>query len=347
MSALRDHVGRRLRAEYAEATPDERALVVSRDREDPLLDPQTPTPDEARQIWEYLEAARSEATRAAYRSSLADFTAWCQARGLLALPAEPGTVARYLVDRATTLKVSTLTRRLAAISQAHQAKGAESPTSALLVRKVLAGIRRVRGVAQQGKAPLLPDDLRLMVAQLGEGLGDRRDCALLLLGFAGALRRSELVGLDVGDLEARPQGLVITVRRSKTDQEGAGRRLGVPRGRDPRLCPARAVAAWVEAAGLTTGPLFRPVDRHGNVSSERLADYTVVRVVKRLVAAIGLDPDDYGGHSLRAGLATAAAAAGKAERDIMRQTGHRSVTMLRRYIREGELFRDNAAEGLL
>lgn len=294
----------------------------------------------------YLLASRAGATRAAYRRDAEHFAAWCDARGLDSLPAEPATVARYLVDQAERLRVATLNRRLTAIAQAHQAHGLDSPAGALLVRKVLAGIRRVKGVAQRGKTPLLPDDLRLMVAALGDGLSDRRDRALLLLGFAGALRRSELVGLDVADVEPRPQGLVITLRRSKTDQEGAGARKGIPRGR-PETCPVRAVAAWAQAAGLVDGPLFRPVDRHGNVGAARLADYTVVRVVKRLTAAIGLDPAEYGGHSLRAGLATAAAAAGRAERDIMRQTGHASVTMVRRYIREGELFRDNAAEGLL
>ncbi len=336
----------RLRQRLARLTmPDAGELPVL--VEAAALDPQHPTPEEARRIWTYLESARARATREAYRADLADFASWCVARGLSVVPAEPGTVARYLVDRAASLKVSTLTRRLAAINQAHQAKGADSPTASILVRKVFAGIRRHHGVAPVGKTPLLPDDLRAMVAQLGESLGDRRDRALLLLGFAGAFRRAELVGLDVEDLRAVPQGLIVTVRRSKTDQEGEGLTKGIPRGRRPETCPVAAVTAWQDAAGVTTGPLFRSVDRHGNVGGERLAAYTVVRVVKRLVGAIGLDPDLYGGHSLRAGLATAAAAAGAHERDIMRQTGHRSVAMLRRYIRQAELFRDNAADGLL
>lgn len=336
----------RLTRHLAEASEADLPAIIDATY-DPATDPHNPTPDEARQIWEYLDASRAQATHDAYRADVADYTTWCEARGLLAIPGQPGTVARYLVDRAATHKVSTLTRRLTAISQTHQARGCESPTSSALVRKVFAGIRRVKGTAQKGKAPLLPDDLRAMDAHYGPGLIGLRDRALLLLGFAGALRRSELVGLDLADLDERPQGLVITLRHSKTDQDGEGMRKGIPRGRYPATCPVRAVAAWVEAASLTDGPLFRPIDRHGRVSSERLADYSVVRVVKRLTQAIGLDPDDYGGHSLRAGLATAAAAAGVHERDIMRQTGHRSVAMLRRYIREGELFRDNAAAGLL
>lgn len=322
------------------------------DRYGSLIDPQNPppsplTPAEAEQIRGYLDAAQADATRAAYRADLADFAAWCGARGLASLPAEPTTVARYLVDRAASLKVATLTRRLSAIAQAHQARELDSPTSSLIVRKVFAGIRRAHGTDQRGKAPLLPDDLRAMLPHYGEGLGGLRDKALVLLGFAGALRRSELVGLDLADLQVRREGLVLLVRRSKTDQEGQGLQKGIPRGRDRALCPVRAVEDWVKAAGIAEGPLFRPVDRHGNVGAERLADFTVVRVVKRLAAAIGLDPAEYGGHSLRAGLATAAAAAGKDERDIMRQTGHKSVAMVRRYIRIGELFRGNAAEGLL
>jgi len=324
----------------------------SRDRYRSLIDPLTPAPTalepaEAAAIRGYLDAAQAEATREAYRSDLAEFGAWCEARNLPSLPATPQTVARYLVDRAQTFKVSTLTRRLSAIAQAHQARGHDTPTASILVRKVFAGIRRKHGAAPAGKTPILPDDLKLMVGHLGDDASDLRDRAILLVGFAGALRRSEIVGLNVGDLVTRREGMILTLRRSKTDQEGAGVLKGIPRGRDKALCPVRAVEAWIKAAQIAEGPLFRPVDRFGRVSPDRLADYTVVRVVKRLVEAIGLEPAEYGGHSLRAGLATAAAAAGKAERDIMRQTGHKSTAMVRRYIRIGELFADNAADGLL
>jgi integrase len=165
----------------------------------------------------------------------------------------------------------------------------------------------------------------------------------LLLGFAGAFRRSEIVALDVGDLVVRREGLVVTLRRSKTDQEGQGVVKGIPRGRHAPTCPVRAVGAWIAAAGLTEGPLFRPIDRHGTIRPQRLADFHVARLIKRLAVACGLDASQYSGHSLRAGLATAAAAVGVAERAIMRQTGHRSERMLRRYIRDGALFRENAA----
>lgn len=346
---------------YRLETPVETSLVPAsnraltgnpEDRYRSLIDPQNPppapiSPAEAETIRAYLDESQAAATRDAYQSDLADFAAWCAARGLSALPAEPQTVTRYLVARAEALKVSTLTRRLSAISQAHQARNLDSPTASLLVRKTFAGIRRTRGADQQGKAPLLPDDLRLMVSELDDSPTGRRDRALLLLGFAGAFRRSELVSLDLADLQFRREGIIVTLRRSKTDQDGQGQLRGIPRGRDKALCPVRAVEAWVAAAGLVEGPLFRAIDRHGNLSDVALADFHVVRVIKRLTAAIGLEPEDYGGHSLRAGLATAAAAAGKEERDIMRQTGHKSVAMVRKYIRPGELFRGNAADGLL
>jgi len=180
-----------------------------------------------------------------------------------------------------------------------------------------------------------------------EGAPDRllglRDRALLLLGFSGAFRRSELVALDVEDLEFTGDGLVVTQRRGKTDQEGVGRKIGIPFGGNPDTCPVRAVRKWLDAAAVMSGPVFRSVNRHGHVQPGRLSDKAVAIVVKRHAPAAGLDPLRYAGHSLRAGLATAAAAAGASERSIMNQTGHRSVPMVRKYIRDGQLFRENAA----
>ena len=175
------------------------------------------------------------------------------------------------------------------------------------------------------------------------GLGGARDRALLLLGFAGAFRRSELVGIDVEDLGFREEGLVVTLRRSKTDQEGEGRRVGIPYGSDPATCPFRAVRAWLKLSGIDSGPLFRPIDRRGRLGPSRLTDKSVALLVKRYVKDVGLDPARFSGHSLRAGLVTAAALAGASERSIMAQTGHRSPNMVRRYIRECSLFQDNAA----
>lgn len=182
-----------------------------------------------------------------------------------------------------------------------------------------------------------------MVATLGDGPGGIRDRALLLIGFAAALRRSELVALDVDDVTEREDGLVVTLRRSKTDQEGAGAELGVPFGSDPTTCPVRALRRWYEASGIEAGPIFRPVTRHGVIGEARLTDRSVALVVKRTAERAGLDPVQFAGHSLRAGLITSAAEAGVQERHIMAQSRHKSVPVMRRYIRGATLFQDNAA----
>ena len=177
-------------------------------------------------------------------------------------------------------------------------------------------------------------------------MGGCRDRALLLLGFAGAMRRSELVGLDVADITEGTDGLIVRLRRSKTDQEGAGRTVGIPFGSNLATCPVRAWRAWLELSSITEGAAFRPVDRHGRIAVTRLSGQAVALVLKRHASRAGLDRDEVAGHSLRAGLATSAAAAGVPERVIAEQTGHKGTAMLRRYIREGTLFRENAASAV-
>lgn len=294
------------------------------------------------QAKEYVAQAKASNTLRAYRSDWQDFCAWCAGHGLPALPAPEETVALYLTDLAGRAKAATLQRRLSSIAQAHKAAGFPSPTKGR-VSLVFAGIRRAKGTAQIGKAPVLVADIRKMVATLGADMIGKRDRALLLVGFAAALRRSELVGLDAGDVDFTDEGLIVTLRRSKTDQEGAGQRIGVPYGSTPATCPVRSLKAWMDAAGIASGPIFRPTRRSGEVLSERLSDRAVARVVQRCAERAGLDPTKYAGHSLRAGLATSAAQAGAPERVIMAQTRHKSLPMVRRYIREGSLFRDNAA----
>jgi len=291
----------------------------------------------------YARESRAVNTRRAYRADWADFTTWCQEHGRTALPADSATVVLYLSDRADTLKTATLQRRLTAISQAHKAADLDTPTVDRAVRRVMTGIRRQNGTAQEGKAPAVTREIRAMVATLPPTLRGRRDRALLLLGFAGAFRRSELVALDVADVVPTDDGLIVRLRRSKTDQEGEGRQVGIPFGSRPDTCPVRAVRAWLAASGVGEGPLFRGIDPHGHLSRERLSDKTVARAVKNAAKAAGLAPARYAGHSLRAGLATAAAQAGVAERVIMAQTGHKSLPMVRKYIREGSLFTQNAA----
>lgn len=295
---------------------------------------------------EYMMQAKAKNTLEAYRKDWQDFYMFCTLSSLEALPASPETVMAYLVAQAEEHKVSTLERRIASISQAHQAAGHSTPTSDIQIRVLMQGIRRNKGTAQTGKAPAVTSDIKAMVANLPGNLLGIRDRALLLIGFAGGFRRSELVALDVDDLEFKREGLVVTIRKSKTDQEGNGRKVGIPYGSNCETCPVRSLQLWFEESGITEGPVFRSVNRHGKVQEGRLSDKAVALVVKRSAEAAGLDSSKYSGHSLRAGLATSAAMNGASERAIMKQTGHRSEAMVRRYIREGNLFNDNAAANI-
>lgn len=318
----------------------------------------------------YLRAARSDATRRAYASDWIHFTDWCDAQpGIRSLPAAPETVALYLAEYADQLKTATLIRRCAAISALHQASGHLSPTADPLVRTTLAGIRRVHGTASAAKDPLVAHYVRRLLDALPrepeKALLATRDRCLLVLGFYGALRRSELVALDVDDVEVNDQGLVVTLRRSKTDQDAAGRRVAMLHTGVADACPAEVYQEWLYALrandpqtpgqaddgpplehGKSKVPVFRPINRHGQLASNRLTDRAIARIVQRTALRAGLGDLDLAGHSLRAGFATSAAAAGKSERAIMKQTGHKSLPMVRRYIREGSLFRDNATDGL-
>jgi integrase len=233
-----------------------------------------------------------------------------------------------------------------AISQAHQATGQESPTTALAVPAMLQGIRRAKGAAQAGKAPTMTSDIRRMVETLPDGLLGVCDRALLLVGLAGAFRRSEPVGLDAEDIQVTYEGLVVALRRSKTDQEGAGRKVGIRYSSNPATCPVRALMAWLEASAITSGRLIRSVNRHGWLQVSRPMDKTVALVMKRRAEAVGLEATRYAGHSLRAGLETSAEAAGVSERANMAHTGHRRVNLVQRYIREGSLFLENAAASM-
>jgi integrase len=299
----------------------------------------------------YARFNRATSTQRAYANDWAHFCAWTAAHGLDSLPAAPETVALYVTDLASTpqsttgapLRPSTINRRLAAIAVHHKRAGYDSPSSAPGVREIMKGIRRSLRVAQREAAPAGIGEIRRMIAHLPSDIAGTRDRALLLVGFAGATRRSELVGLDVADIIEGDQGLAIIIRSSKTDQEGRGRQVAIPRGHDPETCPVRALQGWLEAAAIDDGPVFRPIDRHGNIASARLSDRAVALIVKRAAEGAGLDPTRYSGHSLRAGFATTAAANGAPERAIANQTGHKSMEVLRRYVRHGSLFTDNAA----
>jgi len=294
----------------------------------------------------YAAAAKAPNTLRAYRADLRDFEDWCAQQRVAAIPATPMTLALYCTHLAEAgARASTIQRRLSAISQAHQLAGhTPSPTADPVVRTTMAGIRRTVGTAPHQKAALVTAELRRLLATCPpDAHAGRRDRALLLLGFAGGLRRAELVALDGEDVTETDDGLRVRLRRSKTDQEAGGEEVGIPFGQHPDTCPIRALRAWRSAAGIATGPLFRAVNRHDQVASERLSDGSVARIVQRAARRAGLDPVRYAGHSLRSGLATTAAAGGAPERAIMRQGRWKSVAIARRYIRAGTLFEENAA----
>jgi len=315
----------------------------------------------------YARAARAESTWRAYDGDLRQFTAWVSARhpGRPAVPAGATLVADYLAALADAgYRPSTIRRRLAAISVAHQLGHHPNPAASPEVAAVWDGIRRTAGVAPRRKRALETGLLNEVLAAIGaeapagpgatgaersgagaSGTGgsgteaaDLRDRALLLVGFAGCLRRAELVALDVADIAETDDGLVLTVRASKTDQDRAGAQVGLAYGARRATCPVRSWRAWREHAGLVDGPAFRPVNRHGTVGPGRLDPGSVARIVRRRVAAAGLEPAEFAGHSLRSGFATAAARAGVPDRSIMRQGRWRSAASLDSYVRAGRLF---------
>jgi integrase len=289
----------------------------------------------------FIRESLSENTRVAYRADLAHFTAWGGG-----LPAKADLIARYLADHANTLAPASLARRVATISKVHGANGWPNPCQSEVVRATLRGIKRVKGTAQDQACPLLREDLFLILDAMGDDIRAQRDRALLLVGWAGGFRSSELVGLDWSDVDEVREGLVLNLRRSKTDHLGKGRKIGVPLGRT-RHCPVAALAAWRKASGGDEGPIFRPVDRHGHIQTDRLRGDAVSTILRDRLTGAGIDAEGYSGHSLRAGLATSAIKAGVPTYKVRAQTGHASDLMLSRYVRDAGMFDGNAAGALL
>jgi integrase len=259
------------------------------------------------------------------------------------LPATPTLVCNYVAVLAGSYKVASISRKLASIAAAHRMAGLDSPTTSESVKLTMAGIRRTLGTRQKQARPLSVSDLKRMVNALPEDPAGLRDRALLLTGFAGGFRRSELAALTVEDLGFVDDGVIVTIRKSKTDQEGAGREVAIPTGSSRATDPVQALQAWLEASGIESGPLFRSIDRHGNLSPQALTGHSVGLIVKRSAELVGMDGDLFSGHSLRSGLVTAAAEGGANEVAIMQTTGHKSSAMVRRYVRRVEAFRNNAA----
>lgn len=288
-----------------------------------------------------ISASLSEGTKRGYQNDIAQFEAWGGT-----IPASPETIAAYLAHLSSTHKTATIVRRITALSKAHEAIGASNPTKSEIVKATMRGIKRTIGTASREAKPVLREDLFQMLECMSNSTKDMRDKALLLLGFAGAFRRSELVSLDVADIEHVRQGIVVTLRRSKTDQTGTGRKIGIPFGRS-KWCPVKSLTDWLAHAKIDTGPLFRGINRHGHFADQRLSGEAVCVIIKQRAEAAGFDPTGYSGHSLRAGLATSAAMAGASAWKIRQQTGHASDAMLNRYIRDGDMFTSNAAGAVL
>jgi site-specific recombinase XerD len=294
----------------------------------------------------YAAAEKAEATRLAYGSDFRDFRTWCESQKLAPLPASPATVAAYvavLADRG--LKASTIARRIASIRYAHRLKGLDSPTSAEQVRAVLRGIRRHIGSAVERKAPATADAIKAMLKRIPKTLRGKRDRALLLIGFAAALRRSELVDLKVNSLERLPEGIIVHIAKSKTDQEGEGQSVAIPRG--SKLKPVEALEEWLTAAAIVDGPVFRSIGKGGRISAEKLTGTSVALIVKRHCGPAGLDPGIFSGHSLRAGFVTSALEDGADLLKVMDVTRHRTVQTLKAYDRRAQVFRKHAGAGFL
>lgn len=324
-------------------------------------------PTEAASIVQaYQRASKAVSTVKAYRSDARVFEAWCAGYGFRSLPASPVAVAGFLTHEAEAGRAaSTIGRRCAAISYAHKLKGLPDPTDNEDVRATMRGVRRTVGVAPTQKAAATVDVLTAMLMHVPNTLTGKRDKALLALGFAGAFRRSELVALDVADLREDRDGLRVIVRRSKTDQEGQGFEKAIPHGRFIR--PVALVRDWLDAAGITEGPVFRPVSRSGRVravanlatpadvdlgvaksaSPPRLTTQAVADIMKQYVAAAGLDASTFGAHSLRAGYITTAAERGADLARIMDQSGHRDPRTVMGYIRRANAFKDHSGSGFL
>ena len=292
------------------------------------------------------KAEKAASTRKAYGTDFRLFHAWCDGKGVSSLPASPETVAAFLAaETSNGTKPSTLGRRVAAIRYAHKLAHLDTPTDLEAIKATLRGIRRTFGGAKVRKAPAIAAKVQAMVALAPDRLTGLRDRALLLLGFAGAFRRSELVALDVADIEETETGLLVTIRRSKTDQEGEGVTIAIARG--TVACPARALREWLDAAGLESGPIFRPINKAGMVATERLTCRSVANIVKSYATLAGFDATTFSGHSLRSGFLTSAAARGASIFKMMDVSRHKSVETLRGYVRDAELFKDHAGAGLL
>ena len=294
-----------------------------------------------------LKNSKSVNTVRAYKSDFNDFGLFCVQSGFKALPTEPKIVSLYLTYLSTkNVKLSTIKRRLVSIGVIHRMKGQYLDTKHPIIVENLMGIKRRKGTIQKGKKPILINNLKKLIDVIDEekieDINKLRDKSILLIGFAGGFRRNEIVSLDKEDLEFVFEGLKITVKRSKTDQFGEGLTKGIPYFENIAYCPVTILQKWINISKITKGPLFRKISKGSRLLENRLTDQTVALIIKKYLNKSGIDSSNYSGHSLRSGFATSAAESGAEERSIMAMTGHKTTQMVRRYIKEANLFKNNA-----
>ena len=294
-----------------------------------------------------LQNSKANNTIRAYKSDFTDFRLFCAQNGFKSLPSEPKIVSLYLTHLSTKdIKMSTLKRRLVSIGVVHKLKGHYLDTKHPSIIENIMGIKRRKGSIQKGKKPILINDLKNIINaidnQKNQEIKKIRDRSIILIGFSGGFRRNEIVSLDLEDLDFVPEGIKITIKKSKTDQFGEGSLKGLPYFDNSQYCPVLSLKKWIETSNINSGPLFRRFSKGSKLTNNRLTDQTVALLIKKYLDLAGINSKNYSGHSLRSGFATTAAESGAEERSIMAMTGHKSTEMVRRYIKEASLFKNNA-----
>jgi len=294
-----------------------------------------------------LQSSKANNTLRAYKSDFNDFIFFCAKNGLKSLPSDPKIVSLYLTYLSSKdAKMSTLKRRLVSIGVIHKLKGHYLDTKHPSIIENIMGIKRRKGSIQLSKKPLLINHLKELInaidKQKKEKIKKFRDRSIILIGFSGGFRRNEIVSLDYEDLDFVTEGLKINLRRSKTDQFGEGFKKALPYFDNSQYCPVVSLKKWLEVSKIISGPVFRRFTKGSRLSNDRLTDQTVALLIKEYLKLAGIDSKNYSGHSLRSGFATSAAESGVEERNIMAMTGHKSTEMVRRYIKEVNLFKNNA-----
>tara|TARA_B100001093_G_C26716858_1_gene966039 strand:+ start:40 stop:993 length:954 start_codon:yes stop_codon:yes gene_type:complete len=293
-----------------------------------------------------LRSSKANNTLRAYKSDFKDFGAFCSMHGLDSLPTEPKIISLYLTHLSKSSKISTLRRRLVSISMVHKLKGHYLDTKHPIIVENLMGIRRVKGSIQNGKKPLLINHLKSIINVINdqkiEEIKKLRDKSIILIGFGGGFRRTELISIDHENLEFTPEGIKINIKKSKTDQIGEGMTKALPYFNNEVYCPVKNLKKWLEISKINSGPIFTRFSKGLSLTEKRLTDQSVVILIKEYLKLAGIENKNFSGHSLRSGFATVAAESGADERSIMTMTGHKTTQMVRRYIREANLFKNNA-----